>query len=69
MRSASGTISKEKPVMTGKRRWGEVMATAAGLMITLSAAMVLAIILIFLLSDEPGRTIYYFLAGPFTNRY
>jgi len=45
------------------------MATAAGLMITLSAAMVLAIILIFLLSDEPGRTIYYFLAGPFTNRY
>lgn len=37
--------------------------------ITLSAAILFAIVLIFLLSDEPGRTIYYFFVGPFTNRY
>ena len=55
--------------MTGKRRLGEVVVTAAGLAITLSAAMALAIVLIFLLSKNPGRTIYYFFIGPFTNRY
>lgn len=32
-------------------------------------AVLLAIVLIFLLSDDPGRTIYYFFAGPFINRY
>lgn len=37
--------------------------------ITLSVAIVLTIVLIFLLSDAPGRTIYYFFIGPFTNRY
>lgn len=55
--------------MKGKRRFSEVMATAAGLTVTLSAALVIAIVLIFLLSDDPGRTIYYFFLGPFTNRY
>ncbi len=31
--------------------------------------MVLSIVLIFALSKDPGRTIYYFFVGPFTNRY
>lgn len=31
--------------------------------------MIIAIVLIFLLSNDPSRTIYYFFIGPFTNRY
>jgi len=37
--------------------------------ITLTVAILLAIILFLLLSNEPGKTIYYFFAGPFANRY
>ena len=46
-----------------------MMVTTIGLVITLGIAFIIAIILIFILSKEPGKTIYYFFAGPFTNRY
>jgi ABC-type uncharacterized transport system permease subunit len=51
------------------RRTGELFAGIAGLLITLGVAFFIAMVLIFLLSRQPLTTIYYFFAGPFTNRY
>lgn len=47
----------------------EAAVTTIGLAITLAIAFVIAIILIFMLSEEPGNTIYQFFAGPFLNKY
>ena len=46
-----------------------VFVNTAGLIITLVISFIIAIVLIFLLSKEPGKTIYYFFVGPFTNKY
>ncbi len=46
-----------------------VFANTAGLIITIVISFIIAIVLIFLLSKEPGKTIYYFFVGPFTNKY
>ena len=39
------------------------------LLFTLGLAFIIAVLLIFLLSKDPGRTIYYFFIGPFTSKY
>jgi len=41
----------------------------AGLMITLLSSFALALLLILVLSGTPGKTMYFFLAGPFTKSY
>jgi ABC-type uncharacterized transport system permease subunit len=46
-----------------------LFAGTLGLLITLGISFLIAVILIFLLSRQPLTTIYYFLVGPFTNRY
>jgi ABC-type uncharacterized transport system permease subunit len=51
------------------RRVGELFTGALGLAITLGISLIIAIILIFLLSGRPLTTIYYFIVGPFTNKY
>ncbi|MBA7582525.1 putative riboflavin import permease protein RfuC [subsurface metagenome] len=51
------------------RKRSELFVNTIGLLITLGIAFFLVIILIFFFSDEPGKTIYYFLIGPFKNRY
>jgi ABC-type uncharacterized transport system permease subunit len=48
---------------------GELFTGVAGLLITLGIAFFIAVVLIFLLSRQPLTTIYFFFAGPFTNRY
>ncbi|MBT3274330.1 MAG: ABC transporter permease [Spirochaetales bacterium] len=55
--------------MKHKRRFNELMITATGLGITIGASIILAIVLIFVLSRQPGTTIYYFFLGPFANKY
>ncbi len=55
--------------MQHKRRFSEMMVTATGLAITIGVSIILAVILIFILSRQPGTTIYYFFLGPFGNRY
>jgi simple sugar transport system permease protein len=44
------------------------MAGMSGLAITLGASLVIAIVLFLLLSRDPRTTIFYFFAGPFTNK-
>jgi ABC-type uncharacterized transport system permease subunit len=51
------------------RRVDELFAETLGLAITVGISFVIAIILIFLLSEQPLTTIYYFFVGPFTNKY
>lgn len=54
------------------RRWsklGNFLVGTAGLLITLGISFLIAVILIFLLSEEPVKTIYYFFIGPLTNKY
>ncbi|MBI9106579.1 MAG: ABC transporter permease [Spirochaetales bacterium] len=46
-----------------------VFVSAAGLSITLAAAFIVMLIMIFSLSETPKDTIYYFFAGPVTNNY
>ncbi|TFG58896.1 MAG: ABC transporter permease [Spirochaetales bacterium] len=55
--------------MIRKKQKSEAAVTAAGLAITLGLAFVIAIVLIFVLSKEPGTAIYQFFAGPFLNKY
>ena len=43
--------------------------TASALLITLGAAFAVMLVMIFIMSETPGETIYYFFAGPLTNRY
>jgi len=52
-----------------KKKNSELFVNTIGLLITLGIAFFLVIILIFIFSDEPGKTIYYFLIGPFINKY
>jgi len=46
-----------------------LFVNTAGLAITLGISFCIAILVMFLLSNEPGKTIYYFFIGPFTNKY
>jgi len=55
--------------MERRGKLSNFLATTFGLAVTLGVAYLLAIILIFFLSKDPGRTIYYFFLGPFTNMY
>ena len=48
---------------------GDPFINTIALMITLGISFLIAIVLIFVLSKEPGATIYYFFVGPFTNKY
>jgi ABC-type uncharacterized transport system permease subunit len=50
-------------------RVGELLAGTLGLLITLGVSFLIAVVLIVLLSRQPLTTIYYFFAGPFTNKY
>jgi riboflavin transport system permease protein len=53
----------------GKKGLGEVLAGFTGLALTLILSFGLVILLIFVLSKTPARTIYSFFVGPFTNKY
>jgi simple sugar transport system permease protein len=55
--------------MVVRRRLNYLLAGSFGLVATLVIAFAIAVILMFLLSAEPGKTIYYFFVGPFTNKY
>jgi len=51
------------------KKVNDFIVNISGLTITIGVSFIIAIILIYILSKEPGRTIYYFFIGPFTNRY
>lgn len=55
--------------MRKRRKLSDLLATTFGLVVTLGIAFIITIILIFVLSKDPGKTIYYFFAGPFMNKY
>jgi riboflavin transport system permease protein len=55
--------------MKGKQGLRELLASVTGLALTLVFALGLVILLIFLLSRTPVKTLYYFFIGAFTNRY
>ena len=55
--------------MLRRRKLNSLLAGSFGLAATLIIAFVIAVILIFLLSAEPGKTIFYFFIGPFTNKF
>lgn len=51
------------------KKVNDFIVNISGLTITIGVSFIIAIILIYILSKEPGKTIYYFFIGPFTNRY
>jgi simple sugar transport system permease protein len=51
------------------RKLADLFGNAAGVALTILISFAGVILLIFLLSDDAGRTIYYFFIGPFTNSY
>jgi len=51
------------------KKTNDLIVNTLGLAITLGISIIIAIILIFILSEEPRRTIYYFFIGPFANKY
>ncbi len=59
-------ILKGKEVIAKR---SEMFVTAAALLITLGAAFLVMFLMIFLMSKTPGETIFYFFAGPLTNKY
>lgn len=52
-----------------KRNLRSLAASAFGLAVTLVVSFILTIALLFILSKDPGKTIYYFFVGPFMNIY
>lgn len=50
-------------------RSSNIFVTTAGLGITLAIAFGVMLIMIFIMSDSPKNTIYFFFAGPLTNKY
>ena len=55
--------------MKSRMRLGDYLTGFTGLALTLLFSFGLVILLILLLSGTPGKTIYYFFIGPFTNNY
>ncbi|MEW5817937.1 MAG: ABC transporter permease [Spirochaetota bacterium] len=55
-------MKKKGPVLT-------FFTGFTGLLLTVIISFLLVIIFIFLLSKEPGKTIYFFFLGAFTNKY
>ena len=55
--------------MRARRSFGDFVSSLTGLAFTLLLSFVLVIALILILSKEPGKTIYSFFVGPFTNAY
>ena len=53
----------------GEKKSKEIFQNATGLALTILISFVFVVVLIVLLSRQPGQTIYYFFLGPFTNRY
>lgn len=52
-----------------KRKLTDLLSNATGLVLTLVISFLFVIVLIFILSKQPGQTIYYFFVGPFTKAY
>jgi simple sugar transport system permease protein len=55
--------------MKARKSLGDLLSGFTGLALTLVLSFGLVVLLIFILSKTPGKTIYYFFVGPFTNRY
>ena len=55
--------------MKGKKKPGDLLAGLTGLAVTLLLSIGFVVALILILSKTPGKMIYYFFVGPFTNRY
>ncbi len=47
----------------------EMFISFSALLITLGSAFLVMLLMIFLMSETPGETIWFFFAGPLTNRY
>ena len=62
-------IQKEKGKQVKIDRSSNIFVTTAGLGITLGIAFMVMLVMIFIMSDSPKDTIYFFFAGPFTNKY
>ena len=52
-----------------KQRQSENVINLVSLGITIGISFILVVVMIFLMSKDPGRTIFYFFIGPFTNKY
>jgi simple sugar transport system permease protein len=55
--------------MTQRKSFGDFLASFTGLALTLAISFSLVIALILLLSATPGKAIFAFFIGPFTNSY
>ena len=52
-----------------KHRQSDYLVNLASLGITLGLAFSIMIVMFLFMSETPGKTIYYFFVGPFTNKY
>jgi len=52
-----------------RKRVANLLSGATGLALTVGISFAIVILLILVLSEEPGRAIYYFFIGPFTKPY
>jgi len=52
-----------------RRRIANLLSNTTGLALTVGISFAIVILLILVLSKEPGKAIYYFFVGPFTKAY
>ncbi len=52
-----------------RKRIANLLSSTTGLALTVGISFLIVVLLILVLSDEPGRAIYYFFIGPFTKAY
>ena len=45
------------------------LVTFLGIMVSVVASLIIAVFLIFIFSEEPGKTLYYYFIGPFTSSF
>jgi riboflavin transport system permease protein len=69
MTLARRTRSLERRPIVSRQRFANLLSSATGLFLTIFISFAIVILLILVLSDEPGKAIYYFFIGPFTNAY
>jgi len=52
-----------------RKRIANLLSSTTGLALTVGISFAIVVLLILVLSEQPGTAIYYFFVGPFTNAY
>jgi simple sugar transport system permease protein len=69
MYAGAGMKIRSKEINIPFNRYTQIFSGSASILIIPAAALLVLIILVFLLSDTPFKTLYFFFIGPFSNIY